>query len=190
MIARKELNMSKKEEIWMPIQGYSKYLVSNRGRIKTIQIRGKKVNQLMVQTLTKKGYLKVTLYENNNKKTLLVHQIVAQTFIPNPNNKPQVNHKNGIKTDNRVENLEWNTAKENVNHSIRIGLRKALRGKDNPCSKTIIQMDLGNNIIHAWGSSKEVERELGIDQSLIIRCCQGKQKTSHGSLWRYGGDVK
>lgn len=177
-------------EIWMPIKKYKRYLVSNLGRIKVVQIRNKKADKILSQTLTPKGYLKVTLFDNDRKETINVHRLVAETFIPNPHNKPQVNHINGIKTDNRVENLEWNTAKENVNHSIRIGLRKALRGKDNPCSKTIIQMDLDNNIIHVWGSSKEAERELGIDQALIIRCCQGKQKTSHGSLWRYGGDVK
>lgn len=172
-------------EIWMPIQGYSKYLISNKGRIKAIQTRGEKI---LTQTLTEKGYLKVTLYESNTKTTLLVHRLVAKTFVINPENKPQVNHKNGIKTDNRVENLEWCTSQENVVHSIKTGLRVTPKGKDNKCSKTIIQMDLNNDIIKIWGSSKEIERELGIDQSAIIRCCKHKQKTSLNSLWRYGGE--
>lgn len=73
-----------------------------------------------------KGYLQVCIWNNNKAKFVYVHRLVAQTFIPNPDSKPEVNHKNGIKTDNRLENLEWNTSKENINHAHKLGLSNAI----------------------------------------------------------------
>lgn len=79
-------------------------------------------NKYLKQTINKDGYCKVTLQKNKYKKTYSVHRLVAKTFIPNIDNLPQVNHINGIKTDNRVENLEWVTAKENMNKAVEIGV--------------------------------------------------------------------
>ena len=133
-----------KKEIWKDIKGYEgKYQVSNSGQIKSLERRvyinknhlfykqGQryfvKKERLLKQilsigTLKKKGYLTVALYKNNIPKWNTVHRIVVVAFIPNLKNKPQVNHKNGIKTDNRIENLEWCTGSENMRHAIGMGL--------------------------------------------------------------------
>lgn len=173
-------------EIWKKINDNPNYEVSNFGRIKSISLQSEKI---LKQNKKQNGYLEICLYKNGKRYFKTVHRLVAENFITNFNNLPQINHKNGIKSDNRVENLEWCTAQYNVLHSINTGLRKTPKAFDNPCSKTIVQIDLKDNIIKIWGSSMEIERGLGIDQASIIRCCKNSQKTSIGYKWKYRGDI-
>lgn len=93
------------------IKGYENYYVTNNGIVINFQTR-----EIKKQFLDRKGYSVVTLYKDNKPKNIRVHRLVALAFIDNPNNKPEVNHKNGVKTDNRVENLEWTTTRENSTH--------------------------------------------------------------------------
>jgi len=119
-------------EIWKDIEGYKGlYQISNLGRVKSLkrkEIFGKKTRirneKYLNQAIHKSGYLFVSLSKNNFTKNFMVHRLVILSFIKNTQNKPQVNHKNGIKTDNILENLEWVTASENRIHAYKIGLCK------------------------------------------------------------------
>lgn len=130
-------------EVWKPVVGYeSQYQVSNLGRVKSkgFNYDSKNNHRCVVYpkflSLVKSArYLSVTLTDNKKHKTIKVHRLVCQAFLPNPENKPQINHINGIRYDNRVENLEWCTAKENIKHAIENGLRANLKGEQLTQSK-------------------------------------------------------
>lgn len=134
------------------------------------------------------GYLGVSLGARIYKA---VHRLVAEAFIPNPDNKSQVNHKNGDKTDNRVENLEWCSAKENIRHSYDVLHRPVSPhptlgkfGNDNPLSKAVLQIKNGR-VVKEFGGIAEAKRQTGISRSHISQCCNGKQLTAGGYEWRF-----
>lgn len=109
----------------------SEYRVSLFGRVKSLNYNNTNQPKILKNNLQKTGYLSVGLKINEERKTISVHRLVAMSFIPNPDDKPYVNHINGIKTDNRVENLEWSTAKENTDHGIKSGLINEIKGERN-----------------------------------------------------------
>jgi hypothetical protein len=109
---------------------------------------------------------------------VLIHRIVAETFLENINNKSCINHINGDKTDNRVNNLEWCTQSENMLHAYKTKLIK-------PSYKKVIQYDLYENFVKEWESIVDVEKILKINSSNISKCCKGKLKTAGGFVWKY-----
>lgn len=106
------------------IEGYENYIALSDGQIFSIRS-----NKMLKQTETKDGYLKVSLFKNGKGCTKKTHSFIAKTLIPNPDNKPQINHKNGDKQDNRIENLEWVTQQENMDHAVATGLVSSEKAK-------------------------------------------------------------
>lgn len=116
-----------------------------------------------------------------------VHRLVAEAFIPNPNNYPQVNHIDGNKLNNKVENLEWCTNEYNMKEACRLGLRDHIykKGKEHCRSVKVNQYDLQGNFIKTWYCVKDIERELGFDNRNICACCRGKKTTAYKYKWEY-----
>ena len=129
------------------------------------------------------GYYRLVLRENRIMKNIDVHRILALCFIPNPLNKPQVNHKNGIKTDNRIENLEWVTCRENIIHAFKNGLRIQAIGGECKTSISVIQYDMNKNYINEYGAMIEAERITGISHASISANVSNKRKHAGGYIW-------
>jgi len=182
------------DEVWKDIPGYEGfYQASNFGRIRSVE-HYDKLNRLRKATIRKQqkdngGYLFVIFSKNGEKKQINTHRIIAMTFILNPNNLPQVNHKDENKTNNCVENLEWCNSKYNANYGNRNKkMIENLSGKNNKKSKKIEQYDLQGNFIKDWIGIRDVARKTNIKHQNISACCVGKQKTAGGYIWRYVND--
>lgn len=173
------------QEIWKDIEGYEGlYQVSNFGRVKSLNKYHHKREQILKPNLKSDGYYETSLSKNSKPKWVRTHRLVAQAFIPNPENKPQINHKDGNKLNNCIENLEWVTNKENIDHAIAMGLEK-LNGHENPNAKPVDQYDLDGNFIRHWKCIKYASEELKIHQSKISMVCNNHSKTAGGYIWKF-----
>ena len=182
------------KEVWRDITGYEGYYqVSSEGRVKSLERtfidkigRERYVKECILKPgMDKGGYLRVGLCDGEKRKTFKVHRLVCEAFHENPDYKPQVNHINEIKTDNRASNLEWATARENSNFGTRnerIGKKSAITK-----SKPICQYTLDEKIVKTWASLTEVKRETGFSQGNISEVANGNRKTAYGFIWKYVG---
>jgi len=165
-------------EGWVYVNGFNKlYMVSNSGKLNRIgqvitrkngtkvYIRGREMKIIV----NKQGYCSINLTINNKKSNLNFHRLVATHFIPNPDNKPCVNHKNGIKTDNRVENLEWCTRSENSKHAFDTGLNWSYRGEDKKNSKLTNEqvLEIRKKYVPQKNSCPMLALEYGVSQYTI-----------------------
>ena len=170
-------------EIWKDYKDYEGlYQASNLGIMRSLDrwVSSKNGSMQFIKGRILKllnhnaGYLSANLWKNNKVKTYLVHRIIAEVFLPNPNNYKEVNHKDEDKTNNIVENLEWCDAKYNSNYGTR----------NERLSKSVLQYDLEGNFIKEWKSTMECCRN-GYNQGAVAACCQGKRKTHKGFIWKY-----
>lgn len=177
--------MNKEEiEIWKTIEDYPNYMISNLGNVKSLKF-GKE--RILKQAKYTNGYCFVVLSKEGKQKSCIIHRLVATAFIPNPDNLPEVNHKNEIKTDNRLENLEWVTHKQNCNYGTRNERSsKANKGKPNIArQKPIACYNKKGNLVALYTSATQASELLIIDISSIIKCCRGKYKTCGGYIFKY-----
>ena len=168
-------------EIWKDVKGYEGlYQVSNTGKVRSLHYRKTDKVCELKPYLMKTGYCRVHLHKPNGEiEDFLIHRLVAEAFIPNPDNLPQVNHKDECKTNNCVENLEWCDNFYNSNY----GTHNERVGKAH--SKTVFQITLDGKFVKEWKSTREVERILGINTTCISLACRGIYKTAGGYIWRY-----
>jgi len=180
-----------KEEIWKPIKGYEGlYEVSSWGRVRSLDRWVNKKNGLKsfhkgrIRKLNnlKNGYLVAHLVKKCKPEPYYVHRLVAQAFIENPDNLPIINHKDEVKTNNHVENLEWCTHSYNINYGTAKERQRENAGKKT--SKKVYQYTMDGELIKVWKSASEVQRQLGFGGH-ISSCCRGKKKTGYGYIWSY-----
>ena len=176
------------EEVWRDITGYEGYYqVSSEGRAKSLERtfidkigRERYVKECILKpVIDRYGYLSVSLYADGKQKKLRVHRLVCEAFHENHDNKPDVNHINENKTDNRAVNLEWCTAKENCNH----GTRNERSAKKR--SKPVGQYTLDGELVKIWPSVMETERQAGFSNGNISQAANGKFKQAYGFIWKY-----
>ncbi len=174
------------KEIWNPIEGFPDYMISNLGRVKSYKLN-KKNGRFLSICANRYNYNYVMLRDKSGKKRYkTIHQLVAQAFVPNPENKPQVNHIDGNKQNNIYNNLEWVTARENTLHACDIGLRK-----NDFKEKSVAQIDKNGVVLQVFNSLKEAARHLGLYNAIhIVEFCKCIRPNCIGYRWKYyGGEI-
>jgi DNA gyrase/topoisomerase IV subunit A len=196
------------QEIWKPIAGYEGiYEVSNCGNVRSVDryknardnSKSFQKGKTMTPQTSHKGYRTIILHKDGKAHTFQVHRLVAMAFIPNSDNKPQVNHIDCNKKNNHVENLEWVTQEENMKHASENGIFSKFNEKQLAAvrrnqmiaseykKRKVAQLSLCGEIIRCYESLTEAERVTGTDCSKISMCCKGKRKSSNGFKWKYIG---
>ena len=201
-------------EEWRKIENHPNYEVSNMGNVRNVKTG---IILKPQKTGSKLSYYKVNLYNNGNKVNKYLHRLVAEAFLPNFEQKPEINHINTNSLDNRVENLEWCTRIENQNNPLtKINMSNSMQGKTpwdyglkfsdehksnisnalkgkytyntNPNSKQIVQLNKQGELLYVWLCIKSASETLNIKQPHISSCCSGKLKTAYGYKWMFMDD--
>lgn len=185
------------QEIWKDIPNYEGfYQISSFGNVRSLDrvihfqkgnpkrntfSKGKRIKN----QISNSGYYRTKLCKNQTRKMFSVHRLVAEVFIPNPENKPQVNHIDGNRLNNHVENLEWATMSENVLHAYETGLNYGLRGDLSPHKRAVLQYDKNGNFVKRWSCAAEAARNLNCHRQGIYISCKQKGRICKGYIWKY-----
>lgn len=169
-------------------KGYDGFLVSDTGIVKSA-----KTDKIRNQYTSPTGYVRVNIRQGGRWKTVSVHRLVADAFIPNPQNKPCVNHIDGNKANNNAENLEWCTHSENESHSYKcLGktvspehIKKIIKLHKEAVSTPVTQFTLGGKNVRTFVSMAEAHRATGIAQSNISKCCNNERNQAGGYKWSF-----
>ena len=164
---------------WKILKENNDYLINSVGQIKN------KKNAILKPGKTKNGYYTVSLTSNKKHRTYYVHRLVANNYIKNQNNYKEVNHIDGNKNNNTVDNLEWCSRSRNLSHAYETGLKPRKRGEENPNSKKVKQTNIKTGEIKIWNSLGEIERTIGYSTGQISGVCNKIWKTAHGCKWEY-----
>ncbi|MGX8696911.1 MAG: HNH endonuclease [Prevotella sp.] len=172
---------------WSSVIGYEGlYEVSNDGRVRTVRHKtnGHEIppKELAINIYKSQRYARVRLYKKGKPKDHMVHRLVAEAFIPNPKNKPQVNHIDGNRKNNRADNLEWCTQAENNRHAIDNGLQDPSRMIE-ATKKKVMQLTRSGKLVKEWDSLTEAATTLGLQVSNISHCCNGRIGSTGGYKW-------
>ena len=159
-------------EEWVVCEDYPSYIINREG-----QVKSSLTNKILKTARLKTGYVCVGLRKGGKSYTVRLHRLLAKAFIPNPHNKPHVDHINGVRDDNRLENLRWCTCKENIQHAISHKLI------DN--TKQVSMYSLDGNFIKEFDSITDAEKETGVFGVNISACCKHKIRQSGSYQWRY-----
>lgn len=184
------------KEIWKDIEGYEDYQVSNLGNIRSLNYRQTGKVQVLKLRKDKNGYFRVNLYKDGNRRSYQIHRLVTTAFLPNPDNLPQVNHKDENPSNNRVENLEWCSAKYNANYGTRNQrVAEIERGRiiseehkmriSEANSIPVAQYTKEGKLIAFFYGTREASRQTGISNTHIADCCRGEAKSAGGFIWKY-----
>lgn len=170
------------KEIWKPVKGYEGlYEVSNKGNIKSLNYNKTGNEKVLRPADNGRGYLYVVISKNGERKNMLIHRAVAEVFLENPYNLPQVNHRDEDKTNNSVENIEFCSCKYNLEYS------KVSQKAVEVTSKPVIQFTKDGRFVSEYKNIREAERYTGIHHNQISRCCLGRKhyKSAGNYKWKF-----
>lgn len=180
---------------WKEIKGYEgRYLISSSGDVISLNYRGSKLSKMLTWKVNNKGYAWVELRKNGIKDQRLVHRLVAEAFIENPEGLNLINHKDENKLNNNVDNLEWCNHSYNVRYSLeRHPERRVNHGhrkydgirEGKYTALAVIQLDKDGNIVKEWENTRTIFVETGMSDWSIAEVCRGNRHTAYGYLWRY-----
>ena len=180
---------------WKEIKGYeSRYLISSSGDVISLNYRNTNKTKMLSWKINNKGYAWVELRKNGIKEQKLVHRLVAEAFIDNPNGYDVINHKDENPLNNEVDNLEWCNQSYNTIYSMKLHPDRRYNGKEKNKGKgknmglVVIQIDREGNVVKEWENSRTIFLETGMSDYSISEVCRGNRHTAYGYLWRYANE--